>query len=251
MAALPTENDLARDIGTDVDPEAIFLARKALRDGVGHLLSQRLLTLYDKLQSDAPYSPDAASAGRRALRNACLDLYAAGNHSDGAEIALSQFQRATNMTDKMGALSVLSRLPTPAREKALEFFYRAHCDEPLIIDKWFSLQATIPEPDTLSRVKRLTKVHAFNIATPNRVYALIGAFANGNPYCFNDVERRGLPVRRRSRAAGRRGESAGRGAAACRRSAPGATWRPAAARSPNRRSGKCLRPRSFRQTCAI
>lgn len=187
MAALPTENDLARDIGTDVDPEAIFLARKALRDGVGQLLSHRLLALYDKLQSDAPYSPDAASAGRRALRNACLDLYAAGNHADGSEIALAQFQHATNMTDKMGALSVLSRLPTPTREKALEFFYRAHCDEPLIIDKWFSLQATIPEPDTLARVKRLTKVHAFNIATPNRVYALIGAFANANPLCFNDL----------------------------------------------------------------
>ena len=89
------------------------------------------------------------------------------------------------MTDKIGALTALSRLPTPPREKALEFFYRAHCQEPLIIDKWFSLQATIPEPDTLARVKRLTKAHAFNIATPNRVYALIGAFANGNPLCFN------------------------------------------------------------------
>jgi len=185
MAALPTENDLARDIGDNVDPEAIFLARKALRDGVGRRLSQRLLAVYDQLQSDAAYSPDAASAGRRALRNACLDLFAAGNHAEGAEIALTQFQRATNMTDKMGALSALSRLPTPTREKALEFFYRAHCDEPLIIDKWFSLQATIPEPDTLARVKRLTRIHAFNIATPNRVYALIGAFANGNPLCFN------------------------------------------------------------------
>jgi aminopeptidase N len=191
MAALPTENDLARDIGSNVDPEAIFLARKALRDGIGRYLSQRLMKLYDRLDSHAAYSPDAASAGRRALRNACLDLYAAGNHSDGAEIALTQFQRATNMTDKMGGLSVLSRLPTPSREKALEFFYRAHADEPLITDKWFSLQATIPEPDTLARVKRLTKGHAFNIATPNRVYALIGAFANGNPLCFNSANGEG------------------------------------------------------------
>jgi aminopeptidase N len=185
MAALPTENDLARDIGKDVDPDAIFLARKSLRDGIGQLLAPRLLALYDRLDSSATYAPDAASAGRRALRNACLDLYASGNHADGAEIALTQFQRATNMTDKMGALTALTRLPTPTREKALEFFYRGHCQEPLIIDKWFSLQATIPEPDTLARVKRLTKAHAFNIATPNRVYALIGAFANGNPLCFN------------------------------------------------------------------
>jgi aminopeptidase N len=187
MAALPSENDLARDIGRDIDPEAIFLARKALRDGLGLRLHDRLLALYDRLYSDATYEPDAASAGRRALRNACLDLYAAGNHADGAEIALAQFRNATNMTDKMGALTVLSRLPTQTREKALDSFYRCHADEPLIIDKWFSLQATIPEADTLSRVKRLTKAHAFNIATPNRVYALIGAFANGNPLCFNAI----------------------------------------------------------------
>jgi aminopeptidase N len=185
MALLPSENDLARDIGADIDPEAIFIARKALRDGIGQFLSARLLALYDRLYSEANYSPDASSAGRRALRNACLDLYAAGNHGDGAEIALAHFQRARNMTDKIGGLSVLSRLPTPLREKALESFYRCHADEPLIIDKWFSAQATIPEPDTLTRVKRLTKVHAFNLTTPNRVYALIGAFANGNPLCFN------------------------------------------------------------------
>ncbi len=185
MAMLPSENDLARDIGADVDPEAIFMARKALRDETGRYLGARLLALYDQLASDAAYAPDAASAGRRALRAACLDLYAAGNHADGAEIAMAQFQSSTNMTEKMAALTVLTRLPTPLREKALEFFYRAHCEEPLIVDKWFSVQATIPEPDTLARVKRLTKSHAFNLATPNRVYALIGAFANGNPICFN------------------------------------------------------------------
>ena len=57
-----------------------------------------------------------------------------------------------------------------------------------MVDKWFSLQATIPEAETLERVRRLTKSHAFSFSTPNRVYALIGAFANANPTGFNAAD---------------------------------------------------------------
>jgi aminopeptidase N len=188
MAALPSEGDIARDIGSDVDPDAIFLARRALRSDIGKLLGERLLTVYDRLASDAPFSPDAASAGRRALRNACLDLYAAGHSSDGSEIAMRQFQAFGNMTDQMAALAVLSAHATQQRERALDSFFRSHADEPLIVDKWFSLQAMIPEPETLARVKRLTHNHAFSLTNPNRVRALIGAFATGNPTGFNAAD---------------------------------------------------------------
>ncbi|WP_296710166.1 aminopeptidase N [Rhodoblastus sp.] len=188
MAALPSEGDIARDIGSDVDPDAIFLARRALRSDIGKLLGERLLTVYNRLASDAPYSPDAASAGRRALRNACLDLYAAGNAADGSEIAMRQFQAGANMTDQMAALAVLSAHATQQRERALDSFFRSHADEPLIVDKWFSLQAMIPEPETLARVKRLMHNHAFSLTNPNRVRALIGAFATGNPTGFNAAD---------------------------------------------------------------
>jgi aminopeptidase N len=188
MIVLPSVNDIARDIGSDVDHDAIFLARKALRSDIGKLLAEPLLAAYDRLDSDLPYSPDAANAGRRALRNACLDLLAAGDAQTGADIAMRQFQSATNMTDQFAALATLSTLAGPQRERALDSFFRAHATDPLVVDKWFSLQATIPEEETLERVRRLTKSHAFSFATPNRVYALIGAFANANPTGFNAAD---------------------------------------------------------------
>jgi aminopeptidase N len=159
-----------------------------LRSEIGKMLGTRLLAAYEHLTSAAPYSPDAASAGRRALRNACLDLYTAGNPGDGSEIAMRQFQAGANMTDQMAALSVLTAYATPQRERALDSFFRSHADEPLIIDKWFSLQAMIPEPETLARVRRLTLNHAFSPTNPNRVRALIGAFANANPTGFNAAD---------------------------------------------------------------
>ena len=107
--------------------------------------------------SNATYSPDAANAGRRALRNACLDLLAAGDSETGAEIAMRQFQSANNMTDQFAALATLSQLSAPQRERALDSFFRAHATDALVVDKWFSLQATIPEAETLERVRRLTK----------------------------------------------------------------------------------------------
>ena len=85
------------------------------------------------------------------------------------------------MTDKMAALAALAARRRRSASGRWNPSTARHASEPLIIDKWFSLQATIPEPDTLARVKRLTKTHAFSSPTPNRVYALIGAFANGNP----------------------------------------------------------------------
>ena len=188
MIGLPTVNDIARDIGADVDHEAIFLARKALRADIGKTLAQPLLAAYDRLDSDAAYSPDAANAGRRALRNACLDLLATGDPERGADKAMRQFLAANNMTDRMAALTTLSVINSPQRENALDSFFRSHASDPLVIDKWFSLQATIPEAATLERVQRLTRSHAFSFSTPNRVYALIGAFANANPTGFNAAD---------------------------------------------------------------
>ena len=79
-----------------------------------------------------------------------------------------------------------------AREDALEAFYARHASEPLVIDKWFALQAMIPADDTLDRVRRLMGHPAFSLANPNRVRSLIGAFAAGNQTRFNAPGRRRL-----------------------------------------------------------
>ena len=185
---LPGESDLAREIGRDVDPDAIFAARSDLRATVGEHLAGSLFDHYRRLSESRPYSPDAASAGRRALRNICLDLLVATRRPDAVSLAARQYQAADNMTDRMAALSTLSLCDVPERAVTLDDFYARYADDPLIVDKWFTLQATIPEPATLDRVKTLTGHRAFSFANPNRVRALIHAFALANQREFNRAD---------------------------------------------------------------
>jgi aminopeptidase N len=185
VLTLPGEADIAREIGHDVDPGAIHAARKALRAAIGQDLNQTLLAAYTRLEDKGPYSPDAAAAGRRALRNVALDLLTAGNPAEGARLALNQFASANTMTGEIAALGALSQTAGAERETALDAFYRNHAGDALVIDKWFALQAMIAEPGTLARVKKLTAHPAFSLANPNRVRSLIGAFATGNQTQFN------------------------------------------------------------------
>jgi aminopeptidase N len=185
VLAVPSEIEIAREIGADVDPDAVLSARRALKRALGASHAADLAARHEQLAINAPYSPDPASAGRRALRNACLDLLAA--NAAPAEIARAahQFEKADNMTDRFAALAVLAQHDLPERERALAAFYESFRGDPLVTDKWLSLQATIAEAATLARVQHLTTHSAFSLANPNRVRALIGAFASGNPSQFN------------------------------------------------------------------
>jgi aminopeptidase N len=180
MLTVPGDTDIAREIGHDVDPDAIFAARAGLRALIGTKLRAPLFDHYRRLSESGRYRPDPVSAGRRALRNTCLDLLVATRSHDAVSLATRQYHAADNMTDRMAALLTLSLCDTPERTAALEGFHARYQGEPLIIDKWFSLQATVPEPATLARVKALTGHPAFSFANPNRVRALIHAFALGN-----------------------------------------------------------------------
>jgi aminopeptidase N len=185
VLTLPGEADIAREIGENVDPDAIFAARRMLRQSIGASLGHDLRDAYRRLTDTGPYSPDARAAGRRALRNAALDLYAEGERQDGLALAVAQFGSANFMTDKVAALGVIAVRPGEAREDALKSFYDDYAGEPLVIDKWFSLQAMVPESGTLARVRQLMQHSAFSLANPNRVRALVGAFAVGNQTQFN------------------------------------------------------------------
>jgi aminopeptidase N len=181
----PSESDIAREIGSDVDPDAIFRARTALRALIGLHLNAALTDTYRNLTDSRPYSPDAVSAGRRLLKNACLDLLAATQESHAIRLAAKQYDEADNMTDRMAALGTLSLHDVPERKAAFDDFYKRYKDDPLIIDKWFALQAMTPDPATLDRVRTLSAHPAFSMANPNRVRSLIGSFAQGNPTQFN------------------------------------------------------------------
>ncbi len=188
MLAPPSETDIAREIGRNIDPDAIYAARKALRVMIGQQLAPALAAAYARMTSTAPYSPDAAGAGKRALRNVALDLLAATGETEALQRAAKQYADADNMTDRLAALATLAQHPGSERDAALADFYKRYADNPLIIDKWFSLQASIPEPETLDRVRMLTKDPAFAMTNPNRVRALIGVFAHGNAREFNRAD---------------------------------------------------------------
>ena len=186
--ALPTESDIARELGRDVDPDAIFTARAELRAAVGDALGPALRDAYRRFADTGPYSPDAASAGRRSLKNVALDLLAASGSSAAIALAARQYQAADNMTDRMAAIATLSLHPVRERQAAIDDFYRRYQSDPLVIDKWFALQAAIPEPATLSRVQELTRHPAFSLRNPNRVRSLIGSFAQMNQTQFNRAD---------------------------------------------------------------
>jgi aminopeptidase N len=181
----PSETDIAREIGRDVDPDAVLAARKKLRAAIGARLGSALTNTYARMTTPGPYRPDAASAGRRALRNTCLGLLSATETGEAIARARAQYEKADNMTDRMAALETLAQIDRPERAAAIEDFYNRYSDDPLIIDKWLALQAAIPEPATLDRVRALTTHPAFSMANPNRVRSLIGAFAQANHTQFN------------------------------------------------------------------
>jgi aminopeptidase N len=185
LLALPSEGDLSLAVEV-VDPAAIHAAREALRAGLAVTLAPVLQRLHEDLADNGAFSPDAESAGRRALRNAALDLLAAAPNGDTAARALRHYRDAANMTDAMGGLSALMLIGGAPFDEALGDFHARWQAEPLVIDKWFAIQARSPAPDVLGRVLGLTAHPAFDPKNPNRLRALISSFSSGNPARFHD-----------------------------------------------------------------
>src|SRR5690606_14590390 len=99
--------------------------------------------LYGSLVRNAPWSPDPQAAGERALRNAALGFWIDSGEAAAIEAAQAQFANADNMTDRAGALQALLRAGGAPREQALAAFAELFADEPLVLDKWFAMQATM------------------------------------------------------------------------------------------------------------
>ncbi len=187
---LPALGDVAREIGRDVDPDAIQAAHRRLSTEIGRRLGPDLLDLRERLASAARYSPDAASAGRRALRNELLGLIALSAPDSGAQLAEAQFAAGDNLTDRLAALAAMTLIPGEAREALIARFAKTYAAEPLVLDKWLMAQALIPESGTLDRVRSLMQHPAFSLTNPNRVRALIGGFA-ANLTQFNRTDGEG------------------------------------------------------------
>jgi aminopeptidase N len=184
---LPSEGYIAEQMD-EIDPDAIHSARRSLRRHIAAALKTELLASYRYATAAQPYSPDARSAGRRALRNLCLGYLMELDDAEIHTLCVNQFDQADNMTDSMAALSALANSGGNERESALRKFYEKWKDEPLVVDKWFAVQATSRLKDTLATVKRLMQHPAFTLKNPNRVRALLSSFCHGNQVRFHAAD---------------------------------------------------------------
>ena len=186
LLTLPSETFIAGELDA-VDPQAIHDVRRFLRLALAQALREPLLARYQALAPTGPYHFEGAQVGRRSLRNLCLG-YLAELDDIGAGLCLAQFETADNMTDSAAALALLAQLDAPEREQALAAFYQRWQGEALVLDRWFSVQAGSRRLQALDDVKALLIHPAYAPRNPNRVRALVGALAHGNPARFHAAD---------------------------------------------------------------
>lgn len=191
VLTLPSDLDLARDIGENLNPDALHNVCKSIKRKIGQSLFPSLLSLRKQLDQRKSFTPDATSAGKRSLYNAALNLIASADEKQGIALSLEQLRSSNNMTNRLAALSVISTLPGKEREQAFTEFGEHYKAEPLVLDKWFALQATLPEDDVLERIERLRRHPMFSLQNPNRTRALFGSFAMSNQVQFNREDGKG------------------------------------------------------------
>ncbi|MGH6859424.1 MAG: aminopeptidase N [Phyllobacterium sp.] len=189
--SIPSESDIARELGANIDPDAILGSRNALIDAVAQVHAEKFAQLYEALEHHGPFNPDAEGAGRRALRNVLLDYLSVAEASP--KRAAAQFRIANNMTDRAAALGVLvQRFGTSSQtHDALQAFEARFGKDALVMDKWFVVQAMQPGPAALDKVRELMTHKLFSLDNPNRTRALIGAFSSGNQTGFNRADGEG------------------------------------------------------------
>ncbi|WP_102957788.1 aminopeptidase N [Mangrovicella endophytica] len=187
ILSLPGESEIARMLGENVDPDAVHTARTLLDRTIG----EKGRTVFERLRQEfatgGAFSPDAESAGRRAISNVALDFLST---VDGPAAASRQYAGARNMTDRMAAFSILVHRfghEPEARVAVSDFFERYSTDE-LVLDKWFTIQATAPHGETVETVNVLMSHPAFTLKNPNRARTLIGAFAAANQVAFHRAD---------------------------------------------------------------
>jgi aminopeptidase N len=181
---LPGEDYLAEQMAI-IDVEGIHRSRKFVKQQLSLSLRAEFQARYDELNMAQPYDKSPESMARRSLKNLCLSYLVESPH--GEAVAVQQFADSDNMTDSLAALAGLVYSDSDAADQALSEFENRWKDDPLVMDKWFSLQATRPGKQTLPRVVELMSHAAFSMTNPNKVRSLVGTFATANPIAFHDT----------------------------------------------------------------
>jgi len=188
-AVLPPSESFIGDQMAVVDPDKIRHARDAMRSELGRALEPLWRAAYASTAANRyEYSP--AAKGARRLRTVALNYLIAAGAEDASALARRQYDEADNMTDRQGALGALVSSDSPERHGALAAFYERYRADPLVLDKWFTVQALSTRDDTLAVVEGLAGHPDFTLSNPNRMRSLVGAFA-ANQRAFHDASGRG------------------------------------------------------------
>ena len=187
---LPEENYLAGQMKT-VDVEAIHQAREFVKKSLAEQLKSLFSDLYQQYHKDESGQFDSGAIGRRRIKNSCLSYLSTLETGIYYQLAEMQFATARNMTDQIAALSMIINSDNPDKQDCLEKFYQQWQNEALVIDKWFTLQASSSSADTFETVQALMNHSAFELTTPNRVRSLIGAFSQANQLHFHAANGQG------------------------------------------------------------
>ncbi len=188
---LPSESNLA-DRMEIIAVEAIHEVREAVKATLALRLADAFASVREANRSRGPYRFDAGETGRRALKNLCLGYLMELDDPAVWTDCCRQLETADNMTDALAALACFANSARGwERDKWLDWFHERWKDDPLVLDKWFLLQATSRQPGTINRVRTLIRHRAFDIENPNRVRALIGAFCHANQRRFHDASGEG------------------------------------------------------------
>lgn len=182
LLTLPSEAYISAQMEI-IDPEAVFAARRYLREILGKELENYWLKIYQTQQTPGKYN--LTDVAHRSLKNTALSYLMASPNSDIITLCFEQFKQANNMTDNISALSLLANIDCSQRSEALMLFYEKWKKDTLVLDKWFAVQARSELPHTLSTVKTLMLHPAFDDKNPNKLRALVGTFTQGNRVQFH------------------------------------------------------------------
>ncbi len=188
---LPDFDTLADALAT-IDIDAVLRARAGLLHELARTHATRLRRRYDALATLAANGLDGAAMGARRLRNMCL-AWLTEVEPRGA-LAIAQFDAATRMTDRLGALRCLVHVGAPVAAQAQDAFADRHRDDPLVTDKWLAVAATRPQADAVERVRGLLDSRWWTPTNPNRVRAVLGSFSRLNPTAFHRADGAGYAL---------------------------------------------------------
>lgn len=168
-----------------VYPEYIRAVLTRIRYDILTEFPNKLGALYKKLNVEKPYKPDPESMGERALKSVIMDIFTCDNGQLPSALCRKHYFESNNMTDRMMALNGLKDADLPERVEVFDDFYKRFKDYPLVIDKWFAVQARAVRRQTLDDIRFLRDHPDFTIKNPNRVRSLYATLAMRNPVIFH------------------------------------------------------------------